>query len=111
MPALDAVADYIQTVSGFACVDKPFTTPDDPQCAVVENHADGTQEHIPDCGRANGHLPCWRAVEKSECPAIYNPISGRDQRASIVIDRGGAMPRTGSNVDIRCATIADNTIM
>lgn len=107
-PSLAVIADFIE-IGLKNCVDKPFTRPEDPQCTVQDVGPDGLKSLIPYCTRANGYRPCWRVLDNPDCPSVFNPVSGRDQRAAIEIDRAGKPIAGGTTVEIQCATIASRS--
>ncbi|MCA1663352.1 MAG: hypothetical protein LC659_03630, partial [Myxococcales bacterium] len=137
--ALQKVAELISMHFKPACLDAPIASRDDgtPDCVVEDVTSDpsggpDTIVVIPSCAE-NGHVtPCWQyndllaqyqsqgcvapptkppasCMLPQSCQPVTNPVDGKEQLASVSIDRGGQLPPKNTSVSVFCATIASSS--
>ncbi len=137
--AMQALGELISSQIGPGCLNSPVASRADgtPDCTVedVTANPDGSTSivEIPSCAE-NGHMtPCWQLTDllpqymnqgcvpppgppptscklPLSCQPVTNPVDGKQQLASVGIDRGAnPMIKPNTTARVSCATIASSS--
>jgi hypothetical protein len=121
-----------------ACINAPVANRADdgtPDCIVedVTANPNGTTTtvEIPSCAENGNTTPCWQLDDllaqyqmqgcvpppgpappscklPLDCQPVTNPVDGKQQLASVSINRGGQMPPANTTARVSCATVASS---
>ncbi len=135
--AMQQLGELISSQIGPGCLNSPVASRADgtPDCTVedVTANPDGTtgSVEIPSCAENGNTPPCWQLNDllsqyqsqgcvpppgppppsctlPLSCQPVTNPVDGKQQLASVSINRGMTMPPPNTTARVACATIASS---
>jgi hypothetical protein len=136
--AMQQLGELISSQIGPGCLNSPVANRADgtPDCEVedVTANPDGTIkiQEIPSCAENGNMTPCWQLNDlltqyqmqgcvpppgpppstcklPLSCQPVTNPVDGKQQLASVSINRGGNPPLANTTARVSCATIASSS--
>ena len=134
--AMQQLGQLISSQIGPGCLNSPVANRPDgtPDCVVndVTANPDGTSStvEIASCAENGNVPPCWQLNDllgqyqtqgcgptapeppscklPATCQPVVNPIDGKQQLASVSINRGGQPPPANTTARVSCATVASS---
>ncbi|HEX9105008.1 MAG TPA: hypothetical protein VF997_22510 [Polyangia bacterium] len=135
--AMQQLGELISSQIGPGCLNSPVANRADgtPDCTVQDVTANpngtGMITEIPSCAENGNTTPCWALNDLLKqyqmqgcvaapgpeppscklpvsCQPVTNPVDGKQQLASVSINRGGQPPPANTTARVSCATVASS---